>query len=138
MLCYSFIQGQNLNSIKQIDSIATAINLTASHGLMDTLKVGLLRSGGTTYDVFILKLNSVLQKITVINNSNKDEETIVFKNGIPVLASLSYHVNKPKLVLYINGNETYQKNGNRYEKVDNSFRRFLDGYISLSDRTFDL
>jgi hypothetical protein len=127
----SYANGQDIDFFKRIDSVITKVDLTASKGLLDTLKSGLLNEGGTTSNIFILKQDRVVQKIFVINKSKNYEERIFFQNGKPVFAQFSQPDNA-KLILYLVGENAYLKDGDRFNKGNGSYwYSLIDGYLDL-------
>ena len=71
-------KSQTLEDIRKIDSIVFKINNMASAGMLDTLQGGLLNEGNTTSNIFFLKLDLVISKIAVVNETKGYIEQLIF------------------------------------------------------------
>jgi hypothetical protein len=115
LLFGSCARGQDSEVFKRIDSIVKTIDSTASRGILDTLKSGLLNEGGTASDLFILRQGRQVQKISVINKSKNYSEKITFQNGKPVFMQFS-QPDSAQWTFYLVGEDAYFKDGDKFNK----------------------
>jgi hypothetical protein len=126
LLISSYVNGQDTALFNQIDSIVAAVDLTASKGMLDTLKGNFVHRDGTTSEVFVLKQGREVQKI--INGYNK----IIFHGGKPVFRQAQGSSATWKYYL-VGGNEyLYFKDDNRLITLDGRFNyNLVEDYLRL-------
>jgi len=131
LLICSYVNGQDTETFKRIDTIVANIDLSASKGTFDTLKSGLLNEGGTTSDIFMLKQGREVQKISVINKSKNYSETIIFQNNKPVFAKF-FQSDGAKWTFYLVGENAYFKDGDKFNKGSGSYwYSMIDAYLDI-------
>lgn len=126
LLISSYVNGQDAASFNQIDSIVAAVDLTASKGLLDTLKSNFVRQDGTTSEVFVLKHGREVQKI--ISGYNK----IIFQNGKPVYRQAQGTSSTWKYYLIGENEYLYFKDDNKLIAIDGRFNyNLIQDYLVL-------
>ena len=135
LLTCSYSNAQDTALFNRIDAIFEEVNRRAATGSFDTLKNTLQNDypRGTTSTIFLLKQGGVPQKIYIINNASTARETVIFKNGKPVLrqgqfpsSTWNYYFDGETAYLYF-------KEENRLANTDNSRFNYgvVEGYLSL-------
>lgn len=88
----------------------------------------LLNKVGTESDIFLLKQDSLVQKISVVNKSNNYSKKIVFLNGNPMFAQFCQS-NGETWTLYLLGENAYFKDCDKFNNGSGShWYRTIDAY----------
>ncbi|TMI90329.1 MAG: hypothetical protein E6H08_15260 [Bacteroidetes bacterium] len=131
LLVGSYAKVQDTEVFRRIDSIVTKVDSTSSIGALDTLKSGLLNEGGTPSDIFFLRQDRAVQKISVINKSKNYSEKIIFHNGKPVFAQF-VQPDGTNWTFYLVGENAYFKDGNMFNKGSSSYwYSMIDAYLDI-------
>ncbi len=135
LLTCSYTNAQDTALFNRIDAIFAEVNRMAATGSLDTLKNTLQNDypRGTTSNIFLLKRDGVVQKIYIVDNASITRESVIFKNGKPVLrqgqfpsSTWNYYFNGETAYLYF-------KEENRLAYTDSSRFNYgvVEGYIAL-------
>lgn len=131
LLISSIAKAQEIADIKQIDSIVTIIDFIASKGSSDTLTSSMLHSNGSSSMIFLLKFDSVANKISIVNKKGVNTETFYLLNNKPIFAEVIWE-NSSKSQFYFVGDYSYLKDGNKFNKGSSSYWfDLVNTYLSL-------
>jgi hypothetical protein len=123
--------GQETAAIQQTDSLVLSINAMASKGQLDTLRGDLLQERNTVSEIFFLREEKMLRKITVVNKQKGTIESHYLVDLKPVFSNVS---GKPSsaLTLYFAGGKMYVKQPDGFSVSDSKYwRTVVDSYINL-------